>query len=928
MEDGSLADWRNINTASFPYTETIMTGTKLGPFILLEKIGEGGMGVVYKAKDTRLERVVAIKLLPESLAADPGRRARFVQEARAASALNHPNIVTIHEIAEHEGHHYIVMEYLEGRPLSEAIPAQGMRLTDALRAAVQIADALSAAHAAGLVHRDLKPGNIMIDGQGRAKVLDFGLAKLTTPAGPEDATRTLALGAQTEAGTIMGSVPYMSPEQAEGRPVDARSDIFSFGAVLYEMVTGKRAFQGESRIQTLAAVVRDDPTPASQIASSVPSELERLISRCLRKDVAKRSQSMPDVKLALEELRDDSESGRTTQTTTALPAKGPRWLWPAVAGAFALAAAGALGWNALRRAPAAATMAQLTRVTPDDGYNYGSPTLSPDGKFIASISDRSGTRQVWLHQVGGNEAIQVTRVPAGVQGVDFFPDGRRLLVTTLLDSDMKSSIEEIPMLGGNSRVLVQSDVRLPARLSPDGKLVAYFAGDGNRNDFHFRLMLVPVEGGAPRELEKWRLTQSPIHELWHCRWSPNGHHLLVLGALRRDSRSMDDYELHSLPVDGSDPIATGAVPAVRAAGLAGRDFVPLADRLLFAGAKDGRYNVWQIRFDPETRKVVGAPSQLTNGTEMEAPIDAKAGQVVIGSAKLRRDLYLLPTDPVTGQVSGPARRLTQDGRLKEAWSPGGDPGSVYYRAFAPGAKTSSPGFAIELASGQQRQLSDVDPSTIPNIAFDGRQVAYSRADGGTYSISIGEVGAAPSAARPLCERCGRGMGFSRDGKYILVNRGEPTKPRGDYRGAVVLLEVATGKLIPWLEDEQESVTNGGVFGGNWIRVFTTRPGDPKSGRRYLLPWRTTPVPRAEWAEIKLPGTSQINRALPFAYLQDGDRFTGMRFDGRRFGEPFPLRFAPGSVTIGKDDHWWVRGPGIAFVHVEAQRSVWLMKAPE
>jgi len=249
---------------------------QLGPFSLLEKIGEGGMGVVYKARDTRLDRIVAIKLLPESRVADPERRARFMQEARAASALNHPNIVTIHDIAEHEGRHFLVMEFIDGRPLNERIPRKGMAVTEALRIAAQVADALAAAHAAGIVHRDLKPGNIMVDQQGRAKVLDFGLAKLgaaepSAPIAAGDDTRTVS--PLTEEGAIVGSIPYMSPEQAEGKPVDARSDIFSFGAVLYEMVTGQRAFQGESRVSTLAAVVERDPRIISEVTAGVPRRM-------------------------------------------------------------------------------------------------------------------------------------------------------------------------------------------------------------------------------------------------------------------------------------------------------------------------------------------------------------------------------------------------------------------------------------------------------------------------------------------------------------------------------------------------------------------------------------------------------------------------------------------------------------------------------
>src|SRR5215471_718406 len=213
-----------------------MDAARFGRFELLQKIGEGGMGVVYKARDSRLERLVAIKVLPESRASDAERCARFIHEAKAASGLNHPNIVTVYDVGEQNGRTFMVMEFVDGKPLNELIPRKGMKLNETLRVAALVADALTAAHAAGIVHRDLKPGNIMVDGQGRVKVLDFGLAKLTAPApAADEETRTLSL---TEEGTIVGSVPYMSPEQAEGRPVDARSHIFSFGAVLYEMVTG------------------------------------------------------------------------------------------------------------------------------------------------------------------------------------------------------------------------------------------------------------------------------------------------------------------------------------------------------------------------------------------------------------------------------------------------------------------------------------------------------------------------------------------------------------------------------------------------------------------------------------------------------------------------------------------------------------------
>jgi serine/threonine protein kinase len=238
----------------------MMIGRTISHYQITEKIGEGGMGVVYKARDTHLDRFVAIKILPTEKVADPDRKARFVREAKSASALNHPNIVHIYDIDQQDGIDFMAMEFVAGKTLGQLIPHKGMLLNEALRVAVQVADALAAPHEAGIVHRDLKPGNILVGDDGRVRVLDFGLAKLTEAIPESDETRTAAAGEapDTEEGTILGTASYMLPEQAEGRAVDVRSDIFSFGSVFYEMVTGRRAFQGDSRMSTLAAILKEE----------------------------------------------------------------------------------------------------------------------------------------------------------------------------------------------------------------------------------------------------------------------------------------------------------------------------------------------------------------------------------------------------------------------------------------------------------------------------------------------------------------------------------------------------------------------------------------------------------------------------------------------------------------------------------------------
>jgi hypothetical protein len=292
-----------------------MVGRTVLHYQLLEKLGSGGMGEIYKAQDTRLNRFVAIKVLTSAATGDPDRRRRFIQEAQAASALNHPNIITIHDIVSDGGTDFMVMELVSGKTLVDLIPKGGLRVSQVLLQSVQIADALQAAHTAGIVHRDLKPSNVMVTESGLVKILDFGLAKLTdrgplnTLSGPNDATQTMTEAPLTVEGSIIGTVSYMSPEQAQGKKVDTRSDIFTFGVVLYEMVTGARAFGGDSTLTTLSAILRDDVRPVAEFAPDAPPQLELVIRRCLKKSPDDRWQTMKDVQMALAALKHGSDSG-------------------------------------------------------------------------------------------------------------------------------------------------------------------------------------------------------------------------------------------------------------------------------------------------------------------------------------------------------------------------------------------------------------------------------------------------------------------------------------------------------------------------------------------------------------------------------------------------------------------------------------------
>jgi len=471
-----------------------VTGRTISHYELVEQLGEGGMGVVYKARDLRLGRFVAVKVLPPGKASDPERRARFVKEARAASALAHPNVLTVHEIGCEDGVDFIVTEFLPGRTLDKLIPKYGLPPREALRIAIPVSDALAAAHAAGIVHRDLKPANVMVTESGLVKVLDFGLARFVD-SGP------LPEGAETDAiltkdGAVFGTCAYMSPEQAEGREVDPRSDVFSFGALLYETVTGRKAFARDSPSATLAAVLRDEPEPASSFSPAVPPELDRLLYRCLRKDPARRFQSMADLKVALEEIREESVGGGPRHA----PSRRRRALL-ATASVALLAGAAAVGAWALshRGRPAPAEPSKPVPITSFGGAIDG-PSLSPDGRHVAfSWGGESGENvDVWVKLVGPGAPLRLTTDPAPDSSPAFSPDGRQVAFLRRA-GPRRTLVVLVPALGGVERVVAEMERAGPGlAFSPDGRALVV----PERSDVTVpnRLLRVSVATGEAKPL--------------------------------------------------------------------------------------------------------------------------------------------------------------------------------------------------------------------------------------------------------------------------------------------------------------------------------------------------------------------------------------------------------------------------------------------
>jgi len=472
-------------------------GTILHHYRIGSKIGEGAMGVVYEGLDTRLQRPVAVKVLPLDSVSDPARKERFLQEAKAASALNHPNIITIHDVGSETGVDFIVMEFVRGNTLEQLIPTTGMSPAMARGYAIQIADAMAKAHAAGVLHRDLKPSNIMVTDDHRIKILDFGLAKLVdSPSG--DYATMMAL---TEKGMVLGTTAYMSPEQAEGRPIDPRSDIFSFGSILYELVTGRKPFTAHSRLAVLSRIVNEDPPPPRSFSSSIPPDLDKCILRCLQKDPARRFQTMADLKVALE------DSGAGAASVPAAPTHSTptsRWFWAGAALLALVIASGFLSWRAWRPSQPAEPMRAVALTTFPGQEQY--PSISPDGKQVTFSwnGPKQDNFDIYVQLIGAGNPLRLTTDAARDYNPTWSPDGRWIAFMRGDSEGLSSEVRLISPLGGPERkvamITLGEIITLPVLLAwcPDSTclILSDSQGDGKP----VALFALSLETGEKRQL--------------------------------------------------------------------------------------------------------------------------------------------------------------------------------------------------------------------------------------------------------------------------------------------------------------------------------------------------------------------------------------------------------------------------------------------
>lgn len=844
-----------------------MTGRTLGNYQVLETLGAGGMGEVYKARDTRLNRFVAIKVLRNDLVANTNRKQRFIQEAKSASALSHPNIVAIYDIFQHEGIDCLVMEYVAGKTLHSLIPRQGMPWSEVVRIGIQVAEGLRRAHAAGIVHRDIKPSNVMVSADGPVKILDFGLAKLTeSDLAENDSTRTA--GPVTEEGAVMGTVFYMSPEQAQGKPVDSRSDVFSFGSLLYEMLTGRHAFQQDSTVGTLAAILHTEPPPPA--APGVPRALLRILFRCLQKSPEDRWQNMADVKQLLEDVSKDSEPlpAEPQAGTPSVRSERPRRFgWPALLAAVVTGAAVYLLFRFLpvQDASMARSNAVLRMITADAGLT-GYPAISRDGKLIAFASDRAkeDNLDIWVEQIGGRDPIRLTEDPADESDPAFSPDGTMVAFRAEKDG---GGIYLAPALGG-AAVLLAPLGRNP-RFSPDGRWVAYsVGGEAVSNPGTAGVFIVNSGGGVPRAIHPEMATATnPV-------WSPRSDRLLVLG--RKDGKAPARVELDwwILPVEGGVPQRTGAYARMDTQGLLQPHFpqrFPVAldwredgeERILFGAASGEATNLWEI---PIAGKRPAQRLTLGPGTQARASWSGDARRLVFAAEELNFDVWLQPLDRTTGAASGAMQRLTEEATEELTPSLSWDAGKFAYVSQQPDSwslriRDGAPGAERTVLSSQTKILA-------ARLSGDGTRILYTGS--GFELLSIPSAG---GAAERLCDRCGTVMGASSDGREVLY---EPVENED-----VLVYDAnrrATAKFA--LRASPDLILSSARFSrdGKWVAFHALRNA-ANSAQIWIAPIGShPPVSQSDWIPVtdgaKLerdPAWSADGRFLYFVSERDGFR---------------------------------------------------------
>ncbi len=751
----------------------LATGEKVSHYRIISSLGSGGMGDVYLAQDTVLSRQVALKLLPADFTGDTDRVRRFQQEARAASALNHPNIITIYEIGQDDHRHFISTEFIDGQTLRQCITGVQARTTgdgrgksrkplelrEVLNIAIQTSDALVAAHEAGIVHRDIKPENIMVRRRdGYVKVLDFGLAKLTGRAVDSEApTRAQA---KTSPGAVMGTVKYMSPEQARGLAIDSRTDIWSLGCVLYEMVAGRAPFTGETMTDMLVAILEKEPPPLKNLVpEQIPTELDWIITKTLRKNPDERYQTSKELLIDLRRLRQQLEieshlerSSPPEASGTAMTVRVATGLTPRrgviIAADLLALTLGALAYvcRGRKHAELSFQTAKFARLT-STGKALGA-AISPDGKWLVHVQDDGGQKSLWLRQVAVPNSNTQIVPPAEVKfyGLAFSPDGNYIYYSAREKDGGIASLYQMPVLGGTARKLT-TGVNSSVAFSPDGKLIAYLAFKIENNED--KLMIANADGTGARELAGQReaeyFIQSPFSGV---SWSPDGKTIAIpVANIAESYASVAAVSVASGEVKLLTPRRWGRLLQV--------SWLGDGSQLLVTAQEQGTdtFNIWQLSYP------TGEAQKLTNdlNSYLFISLTADAKLLAAVQTELRSNIWVVPAFDAA-QAKPITKGLNFVGRF--SWTPDG---RIVYSSNASGNNDL---YAIDARGGEPKQLTtSLGSDGMPFVSPDGRYVVFASDRAGRRNIWRIDIDGAN--AKQLTDKTDVAPTLSPDGRWVV-----------------------------------------------------------------------------------------------------------------------------------------------------------------
>jgi eukaryotic-like serine/threonine-protein kinase len=845
-----------------------LVGRTLAHYRVLEYTGGGGMGVVYKAEDLRLARTVALKFLPPELTRDPEAKSRFLQEARAASVLDHPNICTIHEVGEtDDGRLYLAMPYYDGETLRRRIERAPIPIDEAIDLAEQIARGLAKAHRGGIVHRDIKPANIMVTADGVVKILDFGLAKLVGAA------------AITRTGSSVGTPAYMSPEQARGEDVDHRTDLWSFGIVLYELIAGRRPFRGEHDQAVLYGILNEPPKPLTEVRSETPPELERIVEGLLAKDPAKRYPTAEGPLGDLRALRNQTMTTTVrTQPDRPVVFRSHPWLWAAMALA-GVAALGGVAWLLIktarprRPAPVSVVFNQLTDLEGRESF----PSLSPDGRSLLYVKAEDGNADIYLQRVGGGNPLNLTHdSPADDTQPAFSPDGQQIAFRSEREG---GGLFVMGATGESARRLTDSGYN-PA-WSPDSRKIV-FATEGVAGPLERRqtsqLWTIDLGTGERKLLSGGDAVQPS--------WSPHGQRVAYWSVPTGGTRI-----LWTIPAAGGPPVQVTNADHV--------DWDPVwapdGRSLFFVSDRSGSMNVWRVPIDEPSGRVLGEPQPITTSSQPLGllSVSRDGRRIVCATDERKSNLERWPLDPAALRVTGKFLPITHGARAVRSSdaSPDGQ-----WIAF----DTSSPQEDLFVAradgSGQRQLTSDVAKDRLPQWLPDSSRILFYSNRSGSYHVWT--IRADGSEIQPL-------LPGNRDALYnpLPSPDGQRIVATLNLRStALIALDPAgAGKVqvLPTAADGQIfSATSWSRDGARLAGTLDRKDGAPTSGV-FVYTFATNSYERLTDRGI-IPRWLHDNRTL--LYLEDGKIFLCdlLSKASRLLLEP-PQSSLFTSVSVGPDD---------------------------